>query len=144
MQLSMKCSIAIHCLIFINEAQKITKVTSSLLAESTGSNPVIVRNILSCLKKANIIEVPRGTGGALLCKAPSEITLLMIYEALEPNGISSLIGIHECSKRVCPIAQNIKTILTPQYEKIENAIKECMQTITLDSMINDFKTLKKS
>ena len=75
MQISMKCSVAIHCLIFIYEAKGITKVTSNLLAESTGSNPVVIRNILSALKKAGIITVRRGTGGAELCTDPSQVTL---------------------------------------------------------------------
>lgn len=54
MQISMKCSIAVHCLIFIHEAKGIAKVTSGLLSESTGSNPVVIRNILSALKKAGL------------------------------------------------------------------------------------------
>lgn len=54
MQISMKCSVAVHCLIFIHEAKGIAKVTSNLLAESTGSNPVVIRNILSALKKAGL------------------------------------------------------------------------------------------
>ena len=54
MQISMKCSIAVHCLIFIYEAKGIAKVTSNLLAESTGSNPVVIRNILSAVKKAGL------------------------------------------------------------------------------------------
>ena len=52
MQISMKCSVAVHCLIFIYEAKGITKVTSNLLAESTGCNPVVIRTILSALKKS--------------------------------------------------------------------------------------------
>ena len=52
----MKCSIAVHCLIFMHEAKGIAKVTSNLLAESTGSNPVVIRNILSALKKAGLIN----------------------------------------------------------------------------------------
>lgn len=52
MQLSMKCSIAVHCLIFIHEAKGIARVTSPLLAESTGCNPVIIRNVISSLKKS--------------------------------------------------------------------------------------------
>ncbi len=93
MQLSMKCSIAVHCLIFIYEAKGKAKVTSSLLSQSTGCNPVVIRNIFSALKKAGIITVARGTGGAELCMEPSHITLYMIYQALEPEGLSSLIGI---------------------------------------------------
>ena len=64
MQLSMKCSVAVHCLIFIHETENSVKVTSTLLSQSAGVNPVVIRNILSALKKAGIITVARGTGGA--------------------------------------------------------------------------------
>lgn len=86
MQVRMKCSVAVHCLIFIHEAKGVAKVTSTLLAESTGCNPVVIRNILSALKKAGLITVPRGTGGAEPCADPTEITLYQIYAALEPAG----------------------------------------------------------
>lgn len=138
MQISMKCSVAVHCLIFIHEAKGIAKVTSNLLAESTGSNPVVIRNILSALKKAGIITVPRGTGGAELCADPSQITLYQIYSALEPDGVTSIIGIHACDGRPCPVAQNIRKVLEPPYHRIEDAVKNAMEEITLQSMIDDF------
>lgn len=141
MQISVKCSIAVHCLIFIHEAKGIAKVTSNLLAESTGSNPVVIRNILSALKKAGLITVPRGTGGAELCADPSQITLYQIYTALEPKGVTSLIGIHPCDGRPCPVAQNIRTVLQKPYRKIEAAVGDAMKQITLESMIEDFHAL---
>lgn len=141
MQISMKCSIAVHCLIFIHEAKGIAKVTSNLLAESTGCNPVVIRNILSALKKAGLITVPRGTGGAELCQDPSKITLYQIYTALEPDGMASLIGIHPCQGRPCPVAQNIRKVLKKPYHQIEDAIKETMESVALESMIDDFHGL---
>lgn len=138
MQISIKCSVAVHCLIFIHEAKGIAKVTSNLLAESTGSNPVVIRNILSALKKAGLITVPRGTGGAQLCADPSQITLYQIYSALEPDGVTSIIGIHPCQGRPCPVAQNIRKVLEPPYHKIEDAVKHAMEEITLQSMIDEF------
>ena len=138
MQISIKCSVAVHCLIFIHEAKGIAKVTSNLLAESTGSNPVVIRNILSGLKKAGLITVPRETGGAELCADPSQITLYQIYAALNPGGVTSIIGIHPCQGRPCPVAQNIRKVLESPYHKIENAVKEAMEEITLQSMIDDF------
>lgn len=137
MQLSMKCSVAVHSLIFINEAKGKVKVTSSLLAQSTGCNPVVIRNIFSALKKAGMITVARGTGGAELCMPPSEITLYKIYQAIEPNGFSSLIGIHPCDGRACPVAQNIRAVLNKPYQKIEDAIQKAMEETTLESMIVD-------
>ena len=138
MQISMKCSIAVHCLIFIYEAHDKVRVTSTLLAQSTGCNPVIIRNIFSALKKAGIITVARGAGGAKLCKAPSEITLYMIYNALEPDGLTSLIGIHQCEERKCPVAQNIHLILQKPYQEIADSIRHTMEGITLEAMIEDF------
>lgn len=138
MQISIKCSVAVHCLIFIHEAKGKVKVTSNLLAESTGSNPVIIRNILSALKKAGIITVPRGTGGAELCADPALINLYQIYSALDPNGVTSIIGIHPCDRRPCPVAQNIRKVLETPYHKIENAVKNAMEGITLQSLIDDF------
>ena len=141
MQISIKCSVAVHCLIFIHEAKGIAKVTSNLLAQSTGSNPVVIRNILSALKKAGLIIVPRGTGGAELCADPSQITLYQIYSALEPEGVTSIIGIHPCEGRSCPVAQNIRKVLQIPYRKIEDAVQKTMESITLQSMIDDFHGL---
>ena len=138
MQLSMKCSVAVHCLIFIYEASGVAKVTSALLSQSTGANPVVIRNILSALKKAGLITVARGTGGAALCKDPSQITMYQIYSALEPEGLSSLIGIHPCSQRPCPVAQNIQKVLAGPYHRVEDAIRQTMKEITLASMLEDF------
>lgn len=138
MQISMKCSVAVHCLIFIYEAKGKARVTSTLLAQSTGCNPVVIRNILSALKKAGMISVTRGPGGAELLKEPSEITLYMIYDAMEPEGLSSLIGIHSCEDRKCPVAKNIRFVLQDPYQKIEDSIRQTMEGITLESMIEEF------
>ena len=141
MQISMKCSVAVHCLIFIHEAKGVARVTSTLLAESTGCNPVVIRNILSALKKAGLITVHRGTGGAELCADPAQITLYQIYTALEPEGVTSLIGIHPCQGRPCPVAQNIRQVLQNPYHKIEDAVRAAMESITLQSMLDDFHGL---
>ena len=142
MRISMKCSIAVHCLIFIYEAQGVAKVTSGLLAESTGCNPVTIRGIMSDLKKAGIIASPRGTGGAELIEDPSHFTLLRIYSALEPTGMGDLIGIHSCQGRACPVAKSIRSVLKPPYEAIEEAISQTMAGITLRSMIDDFERMQ--
>lgn len=139
MQLSMKCSVAVHCLIFIHEYSSQIRVTSSLLAQSTGCHPVVIRGILSGLKKAGILSVARGTGGASLRKDPEEVTLLDIYFALEPEGLGELIGVHPCGERPCPVAQNIAGVLQGPYHRIEEAIRTAMESVTLASMIEDYE-----
>ena len=72
---------------------------------------------------------------------PAQITLYQIYTALEPKGITSLIGIHPCEGRPCPVAQNIRKVLETPYHKIEDAVKETMEEITLQSMLEEFRGL---
>ena len=141
MQISMKCSVAVHCLLFIWEARGKARVTSTLLAQSTGCNPVVIRNVLSALKKAGLISVQRGgQGGAELCRDPAQITLYEIYTALEPDGIPSLIGVHPCDDRPCPVAQNIRRVLQGPYRQIEDAVADTMRGITLASMVEDLES----
>lgn len=138
MQISMKCSVAVHCLIFIHEAQGKVKVTSNLLAQSTGCNPVVIRNIFRALKKAGILTVARGAGGAELARSPADITLYQIYQALEPQGLSPLIGIHPCEGRNCPVARNIRQVLQGPYRQIEDAVRQSMERVTLASLLETY------
>lgn len=68
MRINTKCSIALHCILFIAIYENNLKITSEVLAKSTGCNAVIIRNILSLLQKAGIISIPRGMGGTHLLK----------------------------------------------------------------------------
>ena len=54
MQISTKFTIAIHIIAAAHYFGGDTKVTSDLLASSIGSNPVIIRNIMSDLAAAGI------------------------------------------------------------------------------------------
>lgn len=137
MHISMKCSVAVHCLIFMNEAGD-HRVTSRLLAESTGCNAASIRALFCSLKKAGIIDVNRGEGGAHLIRDPKDITLLDIQNAVEPDGLSTMIGMHKYVGQSCPIAKNIRAVLTPAYERVEQAAAQAMSSITLSQMVDDY------
>jgi DNA-binding transcriptional regulator YhcF (GntR family) len=66
MQISSRFTLAIHIIACIETFKNEYKVTSDFLAGSTNVNPVIVRKILGQLKSAGIVEVARGSGGAVL------------------------------------------------------------------------------
>ncbi len=68
-------------------------------------------------------------------------SLYQIYTALNPEGVTSIIGIHPCQGRPCPVAQNIEKVLQTPYHKIEDAVKQTMEEITLESMIEQFHEL---
>ena len=97
MQIPSRFTIAVHILTLIaqNKGNE-TKLTSDFMAGSVGVNPVIIRKTLSQLKKADLISVQRGTGGASLLKDPEEINLLQVYRAVDSIGPSGqLFSFHD-------------------------------------------------
>lgn len=138
MHISNKSSIAIHCLIFLNEYGSTQKVTSELLALSTGCNPVTIRNIISRLSKAGMIEVKFGTGGARIAVPLSEISLYRICSAVDPDALVKMIGIHGTPSPFCPVGKNIKPILKNTYDTVRQDMIESMKKITLDQLVADF------
>ena len=81
MRLNTKYSIALHCLVFLAEYGDQMKVTSEVLARSTGCNPVIIRNILGALQRENFVTIARGVGGAHLNTDPKKLTVWQVYQA---------------------------------------------------------------
>ncbi len=86
MQISSRFTIASHILVLLALEGEKEKQTSTSIAGSVGVNPVIIRNILSQLKEAGLVEVARGIGGARLAQGPDQITLLHVYQAVELFG----------------------------------------------------------
>ena len=138
MQISKKCSIAIHCLVFINEYGRQKKVTSELLSLSTGCNPVTIRNILSSLKKAGIVAIPFGTGGATMAAPLEEISLYQICQAVEPDAISKLMGIHSSPSPLCPVGRNIGHVLGKTYQTLQHDMADSLKSISLQSIVDEY------
>ena len=76
MQISSRFTIAIHMLTCMETFKDEYKVTSDFLADSINVNPVVIRRILSQLRDAGLVQVKRGTGGAVAAKPLKEITFL--------------------------------------------------------------------
>ena len=68
MQISSRFTVAIHTLICIEMFKADHKVTSDFIASSVNVNPVVIRRLLQQLKKAGIVQVARGSGGADIAK----------------------------------------------------------------------------
>lgn len=141
MQISKRCSVAIHCLICIHEFSGSTKVTSKQLALSTGCNPVIIRNIMSALKKSGIIAIKPGTGGTTLCKNPQQISLLQICSCVEPDFLGKLVGEHTSASKLCPVGRNIHLLLDKPYQKIRDDMANSMSDITLAEILDNYQTI---
>ncbi|MGI6019638.1 MAG: Rrf2 family transcriptional regulator [Marvinbryantia sp.] len=138
MRINTKCSVALHCLVVIYEFAGKRKVTSELLAESTGCNAAAIRSILLVLQKDGIISVARGVGGASLNRVPEQLTVWDVYSALEPDGLEHFIGLHPSPSDQCPVGQQMHAVLKTTYQEICNAVKESMMKITLQHILDNY------
>ena len=141
MHISNKCSIAVHCLIFINEYGEENKVTSELLALSTGCNPVTIRNIISAMKKDGIIDVKFGTGGTTLAVPLQDISLYRICAAVDPKAIDKMMSVHPAPSPFCPVGRNIGDVLDRTYGTLKENLMSSMKSITLERIVNDYHTI---
>lgn len=144
MHISNKCSIAVHCLIFIYEYGEEKKVTSEMLSLSTGCNPVTIRNIISAMKKDGMIDVKFGTGGATLVVPIQEITLHRICEAVDPKAIDKMISVHSTPSPFCPVGRNIGDVLNRTYGTLKEDMIASMKSITMERIVADYRATLKS
>ena len=139
MQISSRFTIAVHVLICIEMFKNDCKVTSELLASSVNVNPVVIRRLLQQLKKAGIVEVMRGSGGASIKRPIEEITLLDVYRAVECVEEGELFHFHENPNSLCPVGKNIHAILDTRLENIQQSMEREMGCVTLEAVMKDAK-----
>lgn len=136
MQITSRFTIAIHTMLVIACFSSTNKVTSNFIAESTKSNPVVIRRILGQLKEAGLVEVMRGIGGATIIKQLDEINLLDIFNAV--GAVSEdFFSFHQSSTSKCPVGKNIHTILDEHLYDIEKSMNEQMQRVNLKSLLKE-------
>lgn len=142
MHISTRCSVALHCLVFIHEYGDKAKVTSELLSRSTGVNAVTIRGILGALKRDGVLSIRAGTGGATLQCLPQEVSLYRICSALEPEFLSKLIGVHPSPAALCPVGNSIHDVLDRSYRKIREDLRRSLEHITLDQVLSDYHEIQ--
>lgn len=139
MQFSSRLPVAVHILLAIVEFEGKEKTTSAFLAGSVNVNPVIIRNTLGQLKAAGLVTVRAGEGGSSLAKDPKDITLLDIFNAVEKK--EALFHFHENPNPECPVGKNVHAVLDRRLFSIQEVMREQMESITLQDLINDMNGL---
>lgn len=136
MQISTKFTIAIHMLVAIDYFGDQETVNSAFLADSIGSNPVIIRNLMSELKHAGLIDTKRGPGGIKLLKPLDQITFYDVYLAVEKNK-DELFNFHEHVNLNCPVGGNIHQALSDKLLKIQRNFEDDLKRQTVGDVEKD-------
>ena len=115
-----------------------TPVTSEMIAQSVGTNAVVVRRIVGLLTAGEIVKVKMGTGGgAMLARAADEITLGEIYAALDENllfDVPQFGDAHQCS-----IGKIVRPILSEVLRDVEEKVFAELNKTTLADVIGKVK-----
>lgn len=133
MKISSRFTVAVHTLSLLSMNRN-TVCTSEWIAGSVNTNPVVIRRIMSMLKKAGLISVTHGKAGVTLNKPLEEITLLDVYHAVEVVEEGELFQFHENPNPSCPVGANIQSVLNVVLLSAQEAMESVLEAVTLKNL----------
>ncbi|MFN2744583.1 MULTISPECIES: Rrf2 family transcriptional regulator [Bacillus] len=125
-----RLSVAIHILSLIAANPR---ESSEMIAASVNTNPVVIRRMISQLKKADILSSRPGVAGASLKRDPAEISLLDIYRAVQPQ--EELFAIHEKPNPNCPVGKQIQATLDQTFHSVQQAMENELASKSLKDVL---------
>ncbi|MEK3979546.1 Rrf2 family transcriptional regulator [Psychrobacillus sp. FSL K6-2836] len=134
MKISSRFTVAIHVLSLISLNQNVVS-TSEWIAESVNTNPVVIRRVMGKLKKAGLIDIRRGLGGATLQRNLEDITLLDVYKAVEVVEDGELFQMHDNPNPNCPVGANIQDVLELILVRAQDAMEAVLIEITMEELV---------
>ena len=133
-----RMTIAVHALAWMALAQRRGQevLTSDQVAASVNTNPVIIRRSLGDLGRAGLVHVRHGAGaGWSLARAPEEITLLEVYDAV---GQEPLFGMHRTEPNLeCPVGWGIRPALGQVYDGVEQAVRHELAEVSVADVLRE-------
>ncbi|MBM7568560.1 Rrf2 family transcriptional regulator [Paenibacillus sacheonensis] len=135
MQISSRFSIGVHILslLAVNSG---AHLTSEWIAGSVGTNPVVIRRVTGQLKKAGLVEVRAGSGGATLARGLESITLLDVYRAVDAVEEGKLFHMHEQPNPNCEVGANIEHVLRLLMLKAQDAMEGVLGAVTMRELVD--------
>ncbi len=107
---------------------------SAKLAETIGTNPSFLRQLIGKLAAAGLVVTKLGKGGGTsIGRTPSKITLLDIYRATSPSPV---VPQHPCNgNQACVVADAIPTILDEIDSQLRRVVENELTQTTLASVV---------
>lgn len=136
MRINTRFAVAVHALVLIaiNDDSGLP-ITSQLIAKSVGTNPVVIRRMLSQLKQDGFIQAQAGCPGYRLTKSPGEITLKEIYTAMRTDGEErTLFDVHPSPFQGCPVGRHIHESLEEPLWQAQMALENALDQYTLQEV----------
>ena len=114
------------------------RVTSTFLADSVNTNPVIIRRLLLALQKAKLIETCKGAGsGSRLSRSPGRINLAEIYRSVEDS--EAFARPNRKPNAACPVGNCMREELEKVFASAQTAMERDLEKTTLAGLIEAVK-----
>jgi Rrf2 family protein len=124
---------AVHVLVVLAYKEG-DRVTSSLLACSVNTNPVIIRRLLLSLQRSGLIETRKGAGlGSRLSRSPARIHMADIYRAVEAPGAFAMP--RGKPDPACPVGHCIRSVLRQVFGSAEESLLKDLEQRTLADIV---------
>jgi len=136
-KVSAKLEYGLRAMILLAEDYPKEKLSLSQMSEKEAMSREFLAQLMVNLKKANLVESYKGiSGGFILAKNPSDITLREIIEALEgPIKLIECIHVNDtCARQNSCQSQKV-------WDFIESKILKLLEDITLEDLVKG--TLRK-
>jgi Rrf2 family protein len=135
MAASCRFAFAIHVLAVLAYRRAQGSACSDFLAGSVNTNPVVIRRLLSQLRKAGLVTTTKGMhGGAALGLAPEAITLDAVYRAVEPQAFC---GPDRPRPNLrCPVGAGIARVLDEVFTSAQAALEAALERRTLGDVLS--------
>lgn len=139
MQITSRLTMAAHMVCAIDYFGRTMPVTSTFLAGSIGTSPVMVRTIMGMLKQAGIISSSRGRTGITLARPLADISLLDLWRAVDQSDAESLFHFHENPCPQCPVGGNIHAALDGHLSDAQRALEDKLASVSLEVVANEVR-----
>lgn len=129
-----KVSDAIHILLLL--ASNSQERSSAWIAANIQTHPAYVRQIMSKLRQAGLIEASQGKASTKLAKNVHAITMYDVYRAIE--GDSPLFAVDTDTNPESPMGTCVQTALQASFTQVEQAALDAMRKQSLADIQRQF------
>ena len=127
-------AVAVHILTLLANAAPEEYTTSSYIAASVNTSPVVIRRLLKTLHEAGFVRTKEGSqGGSELAVAADQITLLDVYRVMAEGETFTLH--HNPPSPNCVVGRSIGGVLKGVVDAAQFAMEQELAQVTIEQML---------
>ena len=129
-------NVAIHICVYMQHGGR-EHYPSQAIADSVGTNPVVIRRLISRLKEGGIVGSIAGAGGGFYLQKPAkDINLWEIYQIMQEKDLFHQPKVNG----ECPVSCNMWTVVEDTFKKAELAMKPVLSKVTIAELAQNMHT----